>query len=45
MIDWNVALKLFMLSIAGTFLVMGALTAIITLISKFIARYQREKKS
>jgi len=45
MIDWNLALKLFILSAVGTFLVMGALTAIITIVSKLIVLSERKTKS
>lgn len=43
--DWDQVFKLFIISIVGTFVVMGVLTMIISLVSKILEQTQKQKKS
>ncbi len=45
MMDWDQVFKLFIISIVGTFVVMGVLTMIISLVSKILEQTQKQKKS
>ncbi|MBW2145445.1 MAG: hypothetical protein JRI22_00335 [Deltaproteobacteria bacterium] len=45
MIDWNYALRLFIISIGGTFAVMSVLTAIMSIVSKIFELKQKQKKA